>query len=68
MTAKDSTEAKRSAALLLLSTGQASPSEVAELAGTSRQLVNHWCKMAEIDWRQARANCLMRAWRKVTRA
>lgn len=54
----------RAAAVELLRQGLASPSEVAHLAGVSRQLVGHWAK--EINWRKARAATLAKAWRKAT--
>lgn len=55
----------RKAAQALLSQGLATPSEVARLAGVSRQLVNHWAR--EIDWRKARSAQLAKAWRKHAR-
>jgi hypothetical protein len=55
---------KREAALSLLRRGVASPSEVAELAGVSRQLVRHWLKASGINWRPARAALLQKAWTK----
>lgn len=68
MTTETSTEkdaAARRAAVKLLTQGLATPSEVAKLAGVSRQLVNHWAR--EIDWRKARSAQLTKAWRKLTR-
>lgn len=51
----------RKAARAMLMEGIASPSEVAELAGVSRQLVNFW--MADLDWRKARETRLAKEWR-----
>lgn len=48
----------RSAALALLARGMITPSQAAELAGVSRQLVHYWLKAAGIDWE--------RAWRRRT--
>jgi transposase len=68
MTTETSTEKDdraRRAAVKLLARGLASPSEVAKLAGVSRQLVNHWA--SSIDWRRARNEALAKAWRKLAR-
>ena len=53
------------AALILLRTGRATQSEVAELAGTSRQLVRHWAMRHGIDCRGARNARLVALWRKL---
>lgn len=58
-------EAAHRAAMSLLRNGHASPSEVAQLAGVSRQLVNYWA--ADIDWRKARSGRLAREWRNAIR-
>lgn len=52
------------AALALISAGKATHSEVAELAGTSRQLVRYWCARAGIDAQKARSEYLAREWEK----
>lgn len=65
-TEKDS--AAREAALKMLADGTASPSEVAELAGVSRQLVRHWMQATGVNWRKARETALAKAWRKALRA
>ena len=52
------------AAILLLKRGLATQSEVAALAGTSRQLVAHWALRARIDARGARQAKLRELWRK----
>jgi transcriptional regulator len=49
-------------ALRLLRAGQATQAEVADLAGTSRQLVRYWCERAEINAKDARAARLARLW------
>lgn len=51
----------RDKARKFLERGIASPSEVAELAGVTRQLVYYWA--SDIDWRKARQNRLIKAWR-----
>lgn len=51
------------AALSLLRSGRATAAEVAELAGTSRQLDRHWALRAGIDAPAARAEYLARLWR-----
>jgi hypothetical protein len=52
------------AALAMLRIGIATQAEVAELAGTSRQLVRHWATRAGIDAPAARAEYLKREWQK----
>jgi hypothetical protein len=69
MTAKTSTQkdgSARAAALKLLASGEASPAEVATLAGVSRQLVNHWAQ--GVDWRKARNARLAKGWRQALRS
>lgn len=61
MTTQDITER---AALSLLSQGLASQSEVADLAGVSRQLVGYWVKRDRIHCDRTRKAVLLRAWRK----
>lgn len=68
MTPQANMESVREAALKLLQQGLASPSEVADLAGVSRQLVRHWLNVSGIDWREARAAALARAWRKTIKS
>lgn len=67
MTTQTSTEITRKAALKLLAAGTASPSEVADLAGVSRQLVRFWIKSADLNWRAARMAALQKAWWRATR-
>jgi hypothetical protein len=55
------------AALRMLRAGAATLSEVAELAGTSRQLVRHWAMRAGIDAGQARAKHLKKRWDRLTK-
>lgn len=50
-------------ALQLMRTGRATQSEVAELAGRSRQIVRHWAQRAGIDPQAARQAYLARLWR-----
>lgn len=64
----DNANTTREAALKLLRAGLASQSEVATLAGVSRQAVSLWCASAKLDWRKARADALARAWRKAMKA
>ena len=55
----------RLAALALLRDGRATVTEIAGLAGTSRQLVRHWSIRAGIDAgaiQRARDRYLARAW------
>jgi hypothetical protein len=58
----------RKAALKLLRNGVASPSEVAKLAGISRQLMRFWITDDKLNWRKARAAALSKAWRRVSGA
>jgi len=55
----------RAAAIELLRAGLATQSEVAELAGVSRQLVAYWAKQGEIDPGEARQRWLNEAWRRL---
>jgi transposase len=67
MTPKNNTSSDdlaRRAAVDLLRTGAATPSEVADLAGVSRQLVRYWANAAEIDWQKTRAATLAKLWRR----
>lgn len=59
-------EAQR-AALAMLARGDASPAEIAELAGVSRQLVAAWARSAGVQWRQTRLRVLTKNWRKAFR-
>jgi hypothetical protein len=61
MTTQDITER---AALSLLAQGMASKSEVAELAGVSRQLVGYWAKRDGIACERMRKATLLKMWRK----
>ena len=55
------------AACGMLRAGLATPSEIAELADTSRQLVTHWATRDGIDAPATRAAYLNREWqRRVT--
>lgn len=66
MTPKDTRkdEAAYRAAMTLLREGLASPSEVAEIAGVSRQLVRHWLLADKTDWRKQRRARLTAMWRR----
>lgn len=57
MTSEDTTKA---AAIYMLKRGLATQSEVAHLAGRSRQIVRHWAK----DFPDARAEYLKALWAK----
>lgn len=61
MTDHDNTER---AALSLLRRGLATQSEVATLAGVSRQLVRYWANREGIDCARARHAMLLKAWQK----
>lgn len=61
----------RATAVAMANEGLATLSELAELAGTSRQLVRYWCKVEGIDvsgiqrkLANERATLLRREWRK----
>jgi hypothetical protein len=64
MTTDDNT---RSAAIALLASGQATQSEVAELAAVSRQLVRYWANAEGLDVPALRRAWLLKAWQKVLR-
>jgi transposase-like protein len=57
----------RRAAVALLRRGTITVSEVAALAGVSRQVVRYWCKAARIDIGKARSLMLAKAWRRTLR-
>lgn len=61
MTTQDITER---AALSLLAQGLATQSEVAGLAGVSRQLVRYWVKRERIACERMRKSALVKLWRK----
>jgi len=48
----------RERALELLRRGYATPTEIANTVGTSRQNVHNWAAAAGIDWQAARAKYL----------
>jgi hypothetical protein len=54
----------RSIALSLLARGIASPGELAEFAGVSRQVVENWARRALVDWRRVKRAKLAKAWRR----
>lgn len=54
----------RSAAVALLARGMITPSQAAELAGVSRQLVAYWIRQAGIDWRRAWSRRQAGMWRR----
>jgi len=54
----------RRVALSLLARGLGSPGEIADLAGVSRQVVEGWALIADMDWRQIKRARLAKAWRK----
>jgi hypothetical protein len=54
----------RSIALSLLARGLASPGELAEVAGVSRQVVENWARRALVDWRRVKRAKLAKAWRR----
>lgn len=67
MTIADSTEHDsdaRAAAVEMLKSGEAAPSDVAHLAGVDRRVVAYWIKAAKIDAAKAYQGRLVRAWRK----
>jgi hypothetical protein len=66
MTPKDTRkdEDAHRAAMALLREGLVNPSEAADLAGVSRQLVRHWLMAAGIDWRKQRDAYLTKHWRR----
>lgn len=56
-------EAKR-AVLLMISRGQATVPEAAQLAGVSRHLIRRWCASRGMSVDRARKARLVRIWRK----
>lgn len=66
-TVQDTTKdpAAKAAAIAILTQGLASQSEVARLAGVSRQLVRHWSK--EIPVEANRNAVLTKLWRQAMR-
>lgn len=59
---------RTNAGLSLLRAGEANPSEIARLAGVSRQAVSAWARIAGIDWRAVRNAKLAAVWaRKIRR-
>lgn len=65
MTSQDIAER---AALSLLAQGLATQSEVAMLAGVSRQLVAYWVKRDRVACERMRKATLLRAWRVAVRS
>lgn len=57
-----SDEEAKAVAIAMLRDGEITPSEAAELAGVSRQLVRQWCITAGIDWRRARNAWVSARW------
>ena len=57
-------EIGRNAALALLGRGMITPSQAADLAGVSRQLVAYWLKHAGMDWRRAWQRRQASMWRR----
>lgn len=57
-------EIGRNAAVSLLGRGMITPSQAAELAGVSRQLVHYWLKHAGVDWQRAWSRRQARMWRR----
>jgi Uncharacterised protein family (UPF0175) len=57
-------EIGRNAAVSLLARGMITPSQAAELAGVSRQLVAYWLRHAGIDWRRAWERRQAGMWRR----
>lgn len=51
----------RRAALALIALGEASPAEVADALGVSRQVVHRWVTVAGIDWARVRRARLLKA-------
>jgi transposase-like protein len=60
---KKDPEARR-AVLLMISRGQASVPELAQLAGVSRHLIRRWCASRGISVDRARKARLVKAWRR----
>lgn len=53
---------QRRAALALLRSGEANPSEIARLAGVSRQAASMWAKVAGINWLKLRRIRIAKLW------
>ncbi|MFG1247278.1 helix-turn-helix domain-containing protein [Xanthobacter flavus] len=51
----------RRAALSMIACGEASPAEVADALGVSRQVVHRWVTVAGIDWVRARQARVLKA-------
>jgi hypothetical protein len=60
----DQDDEARIAALRLLARGIFTPSQIAQLAGVSPQLVNYWIKNWGIDWRHALLRRQANVWRR----
>lgn len=60
----DEPDYTRQAVLEMLANGYCTLAEAAELAGTSRQLVRYWAKMANVDAGKARKRLLLMMWRE----
>jgi len=58
---------RANAGLALLRSGQANPSEVARLAGVSRQAASMWAKIAGIDWHAKREARILALWQREIR-
>jgi hypothetical protein len=55
-------EQTRRAAVSAIRRGHLTAAEVADLAGTSRQLVHYWCTQAHVDPVRARQRYLAAEW------
>lgn len=64
MTTENTTNEARRAAVSMLRAGIATLSEVAELAGESRQLVRYWAIAEDINPSKLRQAWLAKEWRK----
>lgn len=53
------------AAIELLKSGHWYPSEIAQLCGVSRQVVEQWAARSAIDWRKTRERKLVAAYRHI---
>ena len=58
----------RRAAVAAIRRGHLTMAEVADLAGTSRQLVAYWCAQAKVDARRARERYIAAEWTDALRA
>lgn len=65
--ARDAPRARR-AAVAAIRRGHLTMSEVADLAGTSRQLVAYWCARAKIDPVRAREKYIAVEWTAALKA